>query len=75
MLVKITVKLFASLRKGRFDEKVMEFSGNISAGEICKKLDITENPLILLVNSKHVDLDYFLSDGDTISIFPLVGGG
>jgi len=73
--VKITVKLFASLRKGRFDEKVMEFSGNISAGEICKKLDITENPLILLVNSKHVDLDYFLSDGDTISIFPLVGGG
>ena len=75
MLVKITVKLFASLRKGRFDEKVMEFSGNISVGEICKKLEITENPLILLVNSKHVELDYILSDGDTISIFPLVGGG
>lgn len=73
--MKITVKLFASLRKGRFDEKVMEFSDTISAGEICKKLGIIENPLILLVNSKHVDLDYFLSDGDTISIFPLVGGG
>jgi len=30
---------------------------------------------IIFVNSRHADLSSDLSDGDTVSIFPLVGGG
>jgi sulfur-carrier protein len=73
--MNITVKLFASLRKGRFDEKKMECAKGTTVGNICSQLEITENPLILFVNSKHVELNYNLSDGDELSIFPLVGGG
>ncbi|MHB8058278.1 MAG: MoaD/ThiS family protein [Desulfuromonadaceae bacterium] len=30
---------------------------------------------IILVNGRHVTLDYVLHDSETLSLFPLVGGG
>jgi sulfur-carrier protein len=73
--MNITVKLFASLRKGRFDLKNIRCESNTTVGEICREHGIIEDSLILLVNSKHVDSNYILSDGDVLAIFPLIGGG
>lgn len=30
---------------------------------------------VLFVNSRHVQPDYVLAEGDTLSVFPLIGGG
>jgi sulfur-carrier protein len=73
--MNITVKLFASLRKGRFDLKNIRCEDNTTVGNICRELGIIENSLILLVNSKHADFNYSLSNGDVLAIFPLIGGG
>jgi sulfur-carrier protein len=73
--MNITVKLFASLRKDRFDIKNLEVENNTDVRTICSKLGIKDSSLILLINSKHVDFDYLLSNGDVLAIFPLIGGG
>ena len=39
-------------------------------------LNITEEePAIIFINGRHSDLDQELKSGDTVSLFPLVGGG
>lgn len=73
--MNITVKLFASLRKGRFEIKNMECEEKTTAGKICRQLEIKDDLLILLVNGRHVELNYVLSDSDVLAIFPIVGGG
>ncbi|NJD91315.1 MAG: MoaD/ThiS family protein, partial [Geobacter sp.] len=46
------------------------------AGTIVAELQIPEESLgILMVNSRHVDRERELRDGETLAIFPLVGGG
>ncbi|MGE5397927.1 MAG: MoaD/ThiS family protein [Chitinophagales bacterium] len=74
--MKITVKLFATLRVGRFKIKEMEYDESITVGQLVKLLGISENDLgIMFINGHHTGLDTELREGDTISIFPLVGGG
>lgn len=76
----ITVKLFATLRKGQFPESATEgkfehYQG-ITIRQIIKWLNITEEePAIIFINGRHSDLDQELKSGDTVSLFPLVGGG
>ncbi len=72
----IKVKLFATLREGRGKEVSFEYSEDIIVKDITEKLNIHKDDIaILLVNGKDVSLDHKLEDGDTISIFPPVGGG
>jgi molybdopterin converting factor small subunit len=74
--MKITVKLFATFRKDRFDIAERTYPEGTTAGQIVNELQLPLSQLgILLVNSRHVDLDRVLVDGETLAIFPLVGGG
>jgi sulfur-carrier protein len=74
--MRITVKLFASFRQGRFDARVMEFPSGTTAGEIVHCLAIPEREVTLVfVNGRHSYLDSVLSDGDEVALFPPVGGG
>jgi len=74
--MQITVKLFASFRIGRFDIETCEFPEGTRVKDVVKSLELSERELgILMVNSRHVDLDRVLVDGETLAIFPLVGGG
>jgi sulfur-carrier protein len=74
--MNITVKLFATLRKGRFETKSMKIPEGVSVQQICRETGIpADEKLIILVNSRHADPDQKLSDGDTLAIFPLIGGG
>lgn len=74
--MKITIKLFATFRVGRFASKVQECLPGTTVGEIIGELKIPEKELgMVLVNSRHVELDQQLNEGDSLSIFPLVGGG
>jgi len=78
--MSIIVKLFATLRKGQFTESAtegeIEHYQGITIRQIIKGLNITEEePAIIFINGRHSDLDEELKSGDTVSLFPLVGGG
>ena len=74
--MKITVKLFATFRIGRFDMETRDFPAGTTVGGVVNALALPREQLgITLVNSRHVNLDRELAEGETLAIFPLVGGG
>ena len=74
--MKITVKLFAVLRIGRFTEKELDVPFGSTVGDVVMGLDLPpEHVDILLVNGRHVDREYLLQDGDLLSLLPMVEGG
>jgi len=74
--MKITVKLFATFRLGRFTIEERDYPEGTTVERIVDELGLPREQLgILMVNSRHVDLQRVLADGETLAIFPLVGGG
>ncbi|UFS69203.1 MoaD/ThiS family protein [Geomonas sp. RF6] len=74
--MKITVKLFASFRDNRFKVADREYPCGTTGRSVMEEVGITEEEMgIVLVNGRHVSLDDALQEGDTLSMFPLVGGG
>lgn len=76
MQITITVKLFALLRNGRFQEQAIAVEEGTSIAEMITRLEIPEKDLaVALVNGKRGEPGLILKDGDTLSLFPLIGGG
>ncbi|MEL7648252.1 MAG: MoaD/ThiS family protein [Sedimentibacter sp.] len=74
--MKITVKLFATLREGRGKVLEKEYHESTSIKDILKDLKIAEEEVaILLKNGISSKMEAIPSDGDYLSIFPPVGGG
>jgi len=73
--MRIMVKLFATFRKGRFDAEIREVPPGTTVSTVIDELRLPGSVGIIFVNSQHADPTRQLSDGDTLSIFPLVGGG
>ena len=74
--MQITVKLFATFRVGRFDIENREYPLGTTVADVVKDLDLPMQKLgILMINSRHVELDRVLAEGEILAIFPLVGGG
>jgi len=74
--MNVTVKLFATFRIGRFKIELRDYPPGITCREIIAEVGLTEQELgIVLVNGRHAALDARLEEGDTLSLFPLVGGG
>ena len=75
-MLKVKIKLFATLQKGRFDTDDLEFPAGTTIKDITRSLDLDENEVaIIFVNSRHSSLDYEIQNQDTVSFFPPVGGG
>ncbi len=74
--ITITVKLFATLRRGRFENDAKKFQSGTTVREVIEKLRIPEEKVsIIFVNGRHAGRDQELADGDTLALFPPVGGG
>jgi molybdopterin synthase sulfur carrier subunit len=74
--VNITVKLFATFRNGRFKSEQQDWAEGTQCREIFASLGLTGSEIgIVLINGRHATLEQVLEDGDTLSLFPLVGGG
>lgn len=74
--MQINVKLFATFRTGRFVAEVREYPEGTTVADVAGSLQLPASELgIMLVNSRHVKPPHCLSDGDTLALFPLVGGG
>ena len=74
--MKILVKLFATLRAKRFIEKEFEVDNSIVVEDLFKLFDLKrEEVAIIFINGRHGDFDSPLKDGDSLGLFPPVGGG
>ena len=74
--MRVRVKLFVTLRDGRFEDEVREYASDMTVRLVLEDLNIPESEVkIVFVNSRHGMLDQVLNDGDVIGIFPPIGGG
>lgn len=74
--MKVTVKLFATLRKERFAVEDREYGAGTTIGEVIRDLGIPEKEAALLfVDGRHASPDRVLAHGETLAVFPPVGGG
>jgi len=74
--MQITINLFATLRRNRFDSDQREFPGGTTIRGILNDLSIPESDAaIIFVNGRHAEPDTLLLEKDTVSIFPPIGGG
>lgn len=73
--MEVNVKLFATLRDGRFKEKITELEGNSRVIDVIKKYGLpSEEVAICFVNGCNAENNHVLHNGDTVSLFPHVGG-
>lgn len=71
----VTVKLFADLREGKPKETKAELADQTTIKEVIESLDILpEDVAISMVNGRDANQDQSLQAGDTLSLFPPVGG-
>ncbi|UNC91012.1 MoaD/ThiS family protein [Candidatus Contubernalis alkaliaceticus] len=74
--MQITVKLFATLREGRFKVSSLEVEAETPLAQVADQLKIPREELaLILVNGRDASLDHVMKEGDTLSLFPPVGGG
>lgn len=74
--MQIAVKLFATLRDGRFDSAPLELpAGSLVADALAAAGVPPEAAAVIFVNGRHAEPGRALSPGDTVAIFPPVGGG
>lgn len=72
----VTIKLFATLRDGRFKVDNRELPNESRVKDILSSLGIAaEEVAICLVNGRDENEHHSLGNGDTLALFPPVGGG
>lgn len=72
----LTVKLFATFRQGRFEIAERDCPPGTTLSTLVRDLGILPEEVgVLLVGGRHADLEHVPAAGDTVSIFPLLGGG
>jgi molybdopterin converting factor small subunit len=76
MGMRIEVRLFASLRAGRFKRQQVEVPDDARLRDVLRMLEIPEDEVSLpLINGRYSEMDEPLGADDVLSIFPAVGGG
>ena len=74
--MKFKLKLFATLRNGRFCENEFEVEYSPDVNFLLEKLELKQEDVpIVFINGRHADYTTTLKDGDEIAFFPPVGGG
>jgi sulfur carrier protein ThiS len=74
--MEITVRLYLTFRSGRFHRETREWPAGVTAARVARDLDIRDADIgMVLVNNRQAALDQELQTGDTLSLFPVVGGG
>ena len=74
--MKAKIKLFATLRNGRFDISEMDLTEGTSIQDLIDHLGIEKkDAAILFINGVHAELNSVINEGDDVAIFTPVGGG
>jgi sulfur carrier protein len=74
--MKAKIKLFATLRAGRFDMSVLDLDEETTISVLLRMLKIEQKEAaIIFINGVHGDYDSVIKSGDEVAIFPPIGGG
>ena len=73
--MRVKVKLFATFREGRFVEEDREYAPAATVDDVVSDLGIGGEAAIIFLNGRHAGPDQPLSSGDTLALFPPIGGG
>ena len=74
--MRVTIRLFANFRIGRFKQETREYDSAATVRHIVGELGIPDTEVgIIFINGRNGVMDQALAEGDTLSLFPLVGGG
>ncbi len=74
--MQITVRLFLAFRTGRFHTRVLDYPDGSTIRQIADALALPEADIgNAIINGREAELDRVLESGDTLLLFPLVGGG
>lgn len=74
--MKLTIKLFAYFRDDRFSVREMEYPEGTTVADIITDLGINPDEVgVTMINSKHCLFDTVPAKGDSLGIFPMIGGG
>ena len=74
--VKITVKLFATFRRGRFREALREYPAATRIADVIADLEIEAKDIgMIFIRGQHAEPEQVLREGDVLALFPLLGGG
>jgi molybdopterin converting factor small subunit len=74
--IKIRIKLAGVFRINRFKEEERTYPPGTTVREVVEDLRLPEHLLgIVVINEVHAGAEDVLQDGDTLALFPLLGGG
>lgn len=74
--MNVTVKLFATLRGGRFEKEVRQYPGGTTIEQVIDQLGLPrEKVSIIFKNNRHAAPEDQIAEGDIIAFFPPIGGG
>jgi len=74
--MRITVRLFATLSRGRPGEEALEVDQDATVLQVMKRLGVPEGEVVLIfVNGRHAKPDLHLTEGDEVALVPPIGGG
>jgi len=74
--MQVRVKLVGAFRIGRFKEKSLEFDQGVTVQDVVDSLQLPVKILgIALVNGVHAEFSDFLSEGDRLTLMPVLDGG
>jgi len=75
-MISIEVSLFATLQKNRFQRAEIVLQDGADTRDLLEHLRISKKEVgILVVNQKDATFDQLLSNGDSVTIIPPIGGG
>ncbi len=77
-MTRVNLRVYGSLRSHLTEgtPRCVCIPDGETVGELCDRLGLCrENVTVVFVNSQKAALDHRLSDGDRVSLFPLVAGG
>lgn len=74
--IAVRISLHGVFRRNRFKSEVRQYAAGVSVREIVADLELPEHLLgIVIVNDVHAGTEDVLTDGDSLSFYPLLDGG
>lgn len=74
--MEIEVRLFATLRDGRFQKAHIAVADGTTLQKLVAQLKLPQAEVaLMLVNGQHARWEKILEPNDVVSLFPPVGGG
>lgn len=74
--MEVEVSLFATFQKGRFVRRQVSLPAEATAADLLRLLDIAPDDVgILVVNRRDATTKQSLSEGDRVTLIPVIGGG